>query len=569
MNRRYFIIAVCAIFATVTVSANVILAQVNDPVNEEPVSTESDAMDETAQMDSDTAVQEDTSDASVESVESEEESSDVDVEVDFSDVNEDHLNYGAIQYVAEQGIVEGYPDGTYKPDQPINRAEFTKILVGSAYDYDPAQDPAGYDIYSTAGLTFTDIEDQAWYVPFLRTAVNENVIEGYPDGTFKPDQNVNFAEAAKIIVESFGYDYDDDADVWYKGYVDVLADRRAIPVSITSFDEEITRGEMAEMIYRLKTIDVTKDTTSYEKILKSSDEVEVGDADTEDVEDGDLQQEEQKVSLYFGRASENTAADSYPVYVMDCFEMGCTEIPFSDDEWEFNTDDRFAFDIDRNDIYYSKDDDGSRHIYRYNIETGDSEAVVLDSYDMSYRPYIHGDTMAVAVSKGGVKNVIKYDLATAEISDFQAFNEYAECDWPSVGGDEKLFATCTDSLKSEYSVVDEDGNVYYTAAKHLESLVVSDEGIAYFVEEGFVKVLDLATKFVRGTDVIPPFHITYTLTISPDNNYLAGFGEVSGEWVVGIYDRRTGILTMPLQLEEQPGIPSFGPYIESIDRSQE
>lgn len=84
MNRRYFIIAVCAIFATVTVSANVIFAQVNDQGNEEPVSTESEAMDETAQMDSDTAVQEDTSDASVETSDSDEESSDEDVKVDFS-----------------------------------------------------------------------------------------------------------------------------------------------------------------------------------------------------------------------------------------------------------------------------------------------------------------------------------------------------------------------------------------------------------------------------------------------------------------------------------------------------
>jgi len=67
---------------------------------------------------------------------------------------------------------------------------------------------------------------------------------------------------------------------------------------------------------------------------------------------------------------------------------------------------------------------------------------------------------------------------------------------------------------------------------------------------------------VRGTDVIPPYHIVYTLTISPDGNYLAGFGEISGEWVVGIYDRNTEELTMPIQLTDEPGIPSFGPYVE-------
>ncbi len=546
MLRRSFVIATIAIFCSTLISQVIVLAQNTDPDNEDVTVEQNDPADEGGETD---VASEDVNETGIA----------------FSDVGSDHDNYKAINYVAEQGIVEGYPDGTFKADQPINRAEFTKILVGATYDYDPEQDPAGYDIYSSADISFSDIEDQAWYIPYLRTAFNENVIEGYPDGTFKPDQDVNFAEASKIIVESFGYDYELDSDIWYKAYVDVLAARRAIPVSITTFDQQITRGEMAEMIYRLKAIDVTKDTTNYEKIMKSQQREEgvavEGDTDAE------LPMEEEKVSLYFGKASDNTAADSYPVHVMDCFEMGCADIPFTEDEWEFNTDDRFAFDIERGQIYYSKEEDGSRHIFRYDVEAGVSEPVVLDSYDMSYRPYIQGDTMAVAVSKSGTINVIKYDLAADEISDFQAFNNYEECDWPSVGADGKLFATCTDSLRSAYSVVDQEGIVYYTAPKHLASLVVSDDGIAYFVEEGFVKVLDLATKFVRGTDVIPPFHITYTLTISPDNNYLAGFGEVSGEWVVGIYDRRAGVLTMPLQLEEQPGIPSFGPYIESIDRT--
>ncbi|HLG25316.1 MAG TPA: S-layer homology domain-containing protein, partial [Candidatus Gracilibacteria bacterium] len=77
------------------------------------------------------------------------------------------------------------------------------------------------------------------------------IISGYPDGTFKPAQNINFAEASKIVVNAFGYETVDDA-VWYRPYVEKLAELNAIPESIDGFDHKVTRGEMVEMIYRLR-----------------------------------------------------------------------------------------------------------------------------------------------------------------------------------------------------------------------------------------------------------------------------------------------------------------------------
>ena len=51
----------------------------------------------------------------------------------FSDLDSSHENYTAISYVESEGIVDGYSDGTYQADRTINRAEFTKIIVGSVY----------------------------------------------------------------------------------------------------------------------------------------------------------------------------------------------------------------------------------------------------------------------------------------------------------------------------------------------------------------------------------------------------------------------------------------------------
>jgi len=51
----------------------------------------------------------------------------------FSDVPSDYLYYDGITYVQSAGIATGYPNGTFKPENPVNRAEFTKIVINSQY----------------------------------------------------------------------------------------------------------------------------------------------------------------------------------------------------------------------------------------------------------------------------------------------------------------------------------------------------------------------------------------------------------------------------------------------------
>lgn len=183
----------------------------------------------------------------------------------FSDVAADHPDADAIAYVQSQGIVSGYPDGTYRPDQPINRAEFTKIIVG-------AQFGAAADGACAGGSPFADIPAGAWYAGDVCLAKEKGVIAGYPDGTFKPDANVNFAEAAKIIVTAFGYSTSaSGASAWYAPFVRTLDQRHAIPVGILGFDVPLTRGQMAEIIYRLRTKVMTKDSMTYGALAQAAD----------------------------------------------------------------------------------------------------------------------------------------------------------------------------------------------------------------------------------------------------------------------------------------------------------
>ena len=181
----------------------------------------------------------------------------------FTDVGSGGPFSDAINYVQQNGIVSGYPDGSFKPSNPINRAEFTKIVIGAALDYSSSQDPSGFDIFALAGVPFSDVQAGEWYIPYLRKALQNNVISGYPDGTFKPAANINFAEAAKIIVGAYKHTVTADPVTWYRPYVEKLAELKAIPMSVTGFNHKITRGEMVEIIYRLQEGITTQESRTY------------------------------------------------------------------------------------------------------------------------------------------------------------------------------------------------------------------------------------------------------------------------------------------------------------------
>lgn len=164
----------------------------------------------------------------------------------FSDVRGCHSYYPAINYVKERGIVEGYPDGTFHPDAPINRAEFLKILLGMRED----------DGRMCTVAAFSDVPMAAWYGQAVHKARCRGIIDGYPDGTFRPGNPINYAEAAKIVANAYGLRQEateEGDDRWYAPYSFALLKKHAVPPTVESYGDPLTRGEMAEMIYRLET----------------------------------------------------------------------------------------------------------------------------------------------------------------------------------------------------------------------------------------------------------------------------------------------------------------------------
>ncbi len=169
----------------------------------------------------------------------------------FKDVSASHENATAIEFVRSQGMVGGYDDGTFRPNATINRAEFVKILTLYKFEQEMV------DMCGT-GYLFTDVRGGEWFQKYVCRARDANLISGYPDGSFKPERMINFVEAAKIIATTDTYNSGDPVmpqftgGPWYSVYVQYLSDHDAIPMSIVSPDQLITRGEMAEIIYLLK-----------------------------------------------------------------------------------------------------------------------------------------------------------------------------------------------------------------------------------------------------------------------------------------------------------------------------
>ena len=106
---------------------------------------------------------------------------------DFSDVAAESWYNNAISTLSNMGIINGYEDGTFKPNAPITRAEFTAIAT-RFFDYEAEYDGA-----------FNDVSARAWYADYVQAAVDMGLVDGYPDGGFHPDAYITRAEACTIV----------------------------------------------------------------------------------------------------------------------------------------------------------------------------------------------------------------------------------------------------------------------------------------------------------------------------------------------------------------------------------
>lgn len=152
----------------------------------------------------------------------------------------------SITFLEDRGIISGYPDGTFRPNKAINRAEFLKLLMLSVYGSQAYQ--------GGSGRCFTDFTGSyQWYWAHACTAKNIGIIHGYPDGSFRGEETIILAEALKMTLEAWDVPMiaDNPDRPWYERYMDAAASKGVFKRFPYTPEYQMTRGEMALLLVML------------------------------------------------------------------------------------------------------------------------------------------------------------------------------------------------------------------------------------------------------------------------------------------------------------------------------
>ena len=162
----------------------------------------------------------------------------------FSDVA-DNYTATAIETLRLMGVLDGYSDGTFRPNAALTRAQFCKMAV---YAMDGSSELGRY---STVTI-FPDVKPSFWASSYINMAAKKGVIAGFADGKFKPNQTVTAGQAVTILMRGLGYKDANMGGVWPQGY---MAEAKTCGLlkstGITSAYSALTRGQAAKLFLNL------------------------------------------------------------------------------------------------------------------------------------------------------------------------------------------------------------------------------------------------------------------------------------------------------------------------------
>ena len=170
----------------------------------------------------------------------------------FWDVSKDHWAFEYIADLADRGVIDGYDDGSFKPERTVSRAEWAKIMV----------DAAGVTVNDDS-IYFSDMSNH-WANKYVNAAMN--YLTGYADGSYRPDQTAVREDVTVAMVKLKGYDMsevdysvlhnftdNDSISSYAKAYVAMAISKDLI----NGFDDNtfrgqdtLTRAEAATLLYR-------------------------------------------------------------------------------------------------------------------------------------------------------------------------------------------------------------------------------------------------------------------------------------------------------------------------------
>lgn len=159
----------------------------------------------------------------------------------FSDVDDQDVK-DAVTRLSALDILSGYPDGTFKPENTITRAEFAKIIVTALGVGDAAE-------YARGVTKFSDVPATHWASGYINVASDMGIINGYGNGKFGPEDKVTYAQAITMIVRALGYEPKAKALGGYPGGYLAIAAEKDITENVTIVNSlAANRGDIAIMV---------------------------------------------------------------------------------------------------------------------------------------------------------------------------------------------------------------------------------------------------------------------------------------------------------------------------------
>ena len=185
----------------------------------------------------------------------------------FTDLTEADNSYEAVNVLNKLGVINGYDDGSFKPLNNVTRAEFTAMLlrtrgmgnVGST----SLENPPFPDVVSS---------DVSWAIANIRTAREMGIINGYDDGTFKPNNNVSYEEAVKMIVCALGYgEMGSEGAFWYSKYLMTAKSLGFLDGAGGAIATPATRATIANMLYNCLEVKLAENNAITDKTILEND----------------------------------------------------------------------------------------------------------------------------------------------------------------------------------------------------------------------------------------------------------------------------------------------------------
>lgn len=147
----------------------------------------------------------------------------------------------AVEALASRGVINGYPDGSFRPQAPVSRAEFAVMLANAASLSASAQD----------GVSFSDVQQGHWAFASIQACAERKWLNGMGDGNFCPEKTITGAQVSAIVVQ-----YADlpcrslSGQLWYAPYVETAGEHKLLYPGFSP-QQPATRAQCAWTIYAL------------------------------------------------------------------------------------------------------------------------------------------------------------------------------------------------------------------------------------------------------------------------------------------------------------------------------